>query len=392
MSQQQQPIILRGHIDEVTSVYFEKSTSNLSSSSLFSGDLKGNFNIFNLETRRVKQSIPNHHNGCILGFYQDDHYLYSQGREGCIKRLDLNQINISSSSPSSSSLEWYYNSIFSFCKFAPCRIGSSLSFFVPCDKEQVMLLDCREKQTLDGYKSSLMIAPPVSQYSSLSAFGMLTGMVCIDHSQYLLCSYEGGVIVEFDVRKLSEPTFVLENFEKQENLEGEQPKFCNYRDLIGVRHIYDLHNAQDPIIAINYQSELDKIIIGASSTQIHVMDRANIPTNSSIDTNNNHSFTGEQTSYSFEMKSGGVNDISCYNMSGVASTSQMSRLMFAGCWDGSVRVFDLKRKKKLAVYKYHENAIRSLDFKENNKEILLAAGCKDSKISIWNVNFETKRK
>ena len=47
-----------------------------------------------------------------------------------------------------------------------------------------------------------------------------------------------------------------------------------------------------------------------------------------------------------------------------------------------MRVFNGKSLKPLAILKYHSEGVRVVGFSENN---LLAGGCKDGKISLWDV-------
>lgn len=415
------PIILRGHISEVTAVQFYKhAPSETSRLLLFSGDLKGHLNIFSMETRRVKHSFQKYHQHSILGFYQpkeDQHVLFSQGREGCIKRLDLNHLSTTGGGSCSNNDDtqnnnhgqsWNFNSIFSFCKFTPFLYhNNAMSFFVPSEKDHTLLIDCR--MSADDC-SKFSIAPPTQVYDK--PFGMLTSMVCIENSSYLLCAYEAGIIVEFDVRKLSS------NF-------SSSTMTSDNNEYIQVRSIYDVNTPHEPTICMNYQSVLDEILIGTAGNSMSVLARR---PRHGIDIKEEANLDGTcKIKHSFSMTSAGINDICCmneqqsYGLDGIANgnnkdekkcSSLMSRLAFAGCWDGNIRVFDLRKKKKLAVYKYHEESIRSLDCIEhssgssfdfnqgsnevnshscNRNNILLAAGSKDSKISIWNVDFEVKK-
>ncbi|KAG2381557.1 hypothetical protein C9374_005941 [Naegleria lovaniensis] len=409
------PIILRGHVSEVTTVQFKKHNTRVSSPSLllFSGDLKGHLNIFSLETRRVKHSFQNHHQHSILGFYQpkDENLLFSQGREGCIKSLDFNHVSTTNSNKDSQNFgqSWNFNSIFSFCKFTPFLYHDhAMSFFVPSEKDNVLLLDCR--MSADEC-SKFSIAPPTQVYDK--PFGMLTSMMSIENSSYLLCAYEAGIIVEFDVRKLRS------NFS---NLSSTAETMNSSNEYITVRSIYDVNNPHEPTICMNYQSQLDEILIGTSGNSMHVLARK-----PQSDTVQVHPLDDSSCNikHSFEMTSAGINDICCMNEESSNQlfeskknendsknkhhSSLMSRLAFAGCWDGNIRVFDLRKNKKLAVYKYHQEGIRSLDYVEysndssllgfthanekqpSDKNILLAAGSKDSKISIWNVDFAVKK-
>ena len=51
-------------------------------------------------------------------------------------------------------------------------------------------------------------------------------------------------------------------------------------------------------------------------------------------------------------------------------------------WDGQIRLFSGKKLTALAVLSYHKSSVQTLAFATDN---ILAAGCKDGLISVWNV-------
>ena len=355
------PSVLRGHIDEVSAVYFQRAPPMISEDQLnqptvlFSGDLKGNLNVFNMETRRVRHSIQKYHDHTILAFFQSPHinssHLYSQGREGCVKCLDLSRISEGDEGMLVGS--WNYQSIFSFCRFAPCQLSNTATtFFVPCEKEEVLLLDCRGgSQNVPTCK----ISPPTQAYDK--PFGMITSIVTLEESHLLWLAYEGGLIAEFDVRMLGQ--------------ERNEPT---------LRHIFDTLNQQDPIICTAYQNQLDKILVGTAGCDLLMIDRS-----SSLKSPTSLS------SHKFPLQNPGVSHVLCSDVG--EGNEMMNRLSFAACWNGDIRVFDLKKKKKLATYKYHTQTVNCLDYScGSDGNIRLAAASKDSKISVWNVQFEKKAK
>ena len=60
-----------------------------------------------------------------------------------------------------------------------------------------------------------------------------------------------------------------------------------------------------------------------------------------------------------------------------------------GCWDNTVRLFSLKRESKLkalGALKFHTDSVDCVEFSwRNEAKILLAAGGKDGKVSIWDI-------
>ena len=65
-----------------------------------------------------------------------------------------------------------------------------------------------------------------------------------------------------------------------------------------------------------------------------------------------------------------------------AQVRRDGKLLFVGGWDGIIRVYTWKKMRLLALLKYHTETINCMCFNDNNFTI---AGCKDGKISIWDV-------
>ncbi|KAL9655949.1 hypothetical protein ABK040_007570 [Willaertia magna] len=413
MKKQQQaclPIILRGHTEEISSLRFNKSNNNNNNNNelnLFSGDIKGNLNIFSLETRRIKHTLQNYHEQSILCILNNngcnENLLYTQGREGIIKCLDLNQLK--------EITNWKFQSIYSFCKFS--FNSKNNLFFVPYDKEQVQVIDSRIKQNVDNEYQQLssinLISPAINELNNLNlqnkAFGMVTHLKTFNETLWI--SYEGGLIVEYDIRKINKPL-----------------------------RIFDINNVMEPIICFEYFSLQNQLCVGTAGKNIPILQRS-ITSASFIEQEQELEQDKEENTkmeyctdlyHTFELSKAGVNDLlsvkqedisqyfknnnSCGNDNNTDinnnstksgnSGHYFNRLLFSACWDGNIRVFDVKRKKKLAVYKYHNASVNCLDYTivnnntsnstEAKEEILLAAGSKDCRISVWNVHFETKKR
>ena len=71
---------------------------------------------------------------------------------------------------------------------------------------------------------------------------------------------------------------------------------------------------------------------------------------------------------------------------GAAFIRDDCRIVAVGSWNGDIHIYGWKKMKALAILKYHKDAINSLSFSSTK---LLAAGCKDGRISLWNVYQDT---
>lgn len=56
------------------------------------------------------------------------------------------------------------------------------------------------------------------------------------------------------------------------------------------------------------------------------------------------------------------------------------RLLAAGCWDSTVRLFDCKSLKPLAVLKHHFKSVRAVAFSPAH---LLLTASEDKRLSLW---------
>nr|XP_054749397.1 guanine nucleotide-binding protein subunit beta-like protein 1 [Lytechinus pictus] len=79
---------------------------------------------------------------------------------------------------------------------------------------------------------------------------------------------------------------------------------------------------------------------------------------------------------------------------GVASLSLRDdkKILVSGGWDSRVRVWTWKKLKPLAVLNHHSETVNSLDFssRTDSKGYLMAAGSKDTHISVWSLYNDPK--
>ncbi|XP_027035145.2 guanine nucleotide-binding protein subunit beta-like protein 1 [Tachysurus fulvidraco] len=67
-----------------------------------------------------------------------------------------------------------------------------------------------------------------------------------------------------------------------------------------------------------------------------------------------------------------------------------SKIVASGGWDGSVRIFNWKMMKPLAVLQHHKDLVHCVVFSDHPEpsKRLMAAGSKDQRISIWSIYTE----
>lgn len=60
------------------------------------------------------------------------------------------------------------------------------------------------------------------------------------------------------------------------------------------------------------------------------------------------------------------------------------RILAVGCWNGTLKIFSWKSVTALAVLPPHDHSVQTIAF-TNQPPYLFAAGCKDGRISIWDL-------
>jgi len=119
----------------------------------------------------------------------------------------------------------------------------------------------------------------------------------------------------------------------------------------------------DPIMALFVDTETFKVFTGSAGNLLKLV---------SINKEN------------FELDT--CNTVSTqYSGCSSAQVRRDSKLLFVGGWDGKIRVYTWRKMKLLAVLKYHTETINCMCFNDKN---LIIVGCKDGKISIWDVYSE----
>lgn len=162
-----------------------------------------------------------------------------------------------------------------------------------------------------------------------------------------------GEIMAFKVVKLEFSTFLLIAFESGHLYLWDQEKRLKVNEM----------KFEDCPMALDFDATTMKGILGNQSEKVWVF---------CLDKN-----------FEFHIKK----QIALVNP-GVASVAIRpdSKIVALGCWDGKLRLYSWKSLVILAVLDTHSATIQDLGFfYSNDNKYLLAAGSKDSRISLWDL-------
>lgn len=345
---QQQPIaVLRGHASEVTSVRFHPKTSTL-----YSGDLNGQMIEWNIATRRAAFTYTDAHSQNILQIHHSDTITCSQGREGVLKCWDLEtKKNIHS-------LHYitpYETQQLSFCKFS--MSGTLLA--LPHSKNVIALHHVNQPQE----QVVGVIDPDQKMRGSGLNKGMLMSL-CLykeNENEFLLCGMENGQTLLYDLRNLESPIkeYLAPRIEKKND--GE--------DVF--EGADEFPTVGDPVLSLTKHG--DKLICGTTGNALSIV-----------------SIPEQKVVKQYELVQPGISDVVAYDDH---PDKIISRLLCTAGWDHRVRIYDLKRHKPLALYKYHTVTVNCVDIQRvqtDNQGYLLASGSKDNRIALWPLEFKNK--
>lgn len=68
---------------------------------------------------------------------------------------------------------------------------------------------------------------------------------------------------------------------------------------------------------------------------------------------------------------------------GAVAIRHDSKIVASGGWDKQLRVYDYRRRKQLAVLKYHRGGVLDVCFQQRTQQ--LASASKDGSIAVWSI-------
>ncbi|XP_067120577.1 guanine nucleotide-binding protein subunit beta-like protein 1 isoform X1 [Centruroides vittatus] len=305
---------LRHHTGEVTSLSFVDELSDYPH--LLSGSTTGEVFLWNLKTYRVDNKLEAHKKKHILWVESLGNNIFTQGRDGLVNIWnydDNDKWKISRSIPAPTA---------GFCQ---CDI-SKLKNLIAVPGEKACQID------LYDFEKCSLVSTLIPESSD--KYGMCICVKWLKPGNYILCGYENGKIILWDINQAAvlseltchkEPVFGLD-FDDSVKWEGIT---CSAEEKLCVFSMK------------NFLSLVEKNCIvlpttGASSVAVR----------------------------------------------------QDGKIVASGGWDGIIRLFSWKTLKPLAYLNFHKSAINCLKFyagKSENYAKLLAAGSKDKRITLWSI-------
>ncbi|CAM6049931.1 unnamed protein product [Sphagnum compactum] len=326
--------VLRGHRAAVNVVTFHSP-----SGTLLSGDADGELKIWDLRRHRPLSSSRVHTPAAgVIGISAADtsNKILSQGRDGTVKCWQLTESTLSRQPLLTIKTDSYH-----FCKLSlsesatmsseseaivgNTKIGSGAAVIAIAGKEPsiIELWDI-------GSGKCVQKLPQERLGPSTDHWGFILVECILSRGIYLLfCSYEDGTMMVWDIRHAAAP-------------------------LIQAR----LHD--EPVLSI----AIDRIGAGGVS--------------GSADGNLMFFFLDYQEN-TFVVKKkvegqAGIGDIAIRGDDKLVAT--------AG-WDHRVRIYDYKRRKPLAILRYHTETVTGVTFREDMK--WMATSSRDSTIALWSL-------
>lgn len=226
-------------------------------------------------------------------------------------------------------------------------------------------------------------------------YGMLMALsFCSDDNRYLFSAgYENGHAVLFDIRKAS-------------NAIKDYSLFSN--PILCLRGDFNPENQQSILLsgAIGntfYAIPIDsgfgssEQLIAADKKETNVVDensskrfrdpiKMELPHHSLIKQQENGEKTNKQKVNDDLTDAMDVDESIGINSIDIRSSDH--RIFATGNWNGTIDVFDLKKKKSLGTLRNHWEAVNCIRFERNSTR--MASASKDLKIAIWNINPQKK--
>eukprot|EP00216_Chloropicon_sp_CCMP2111_P005299 CAMPEP_0198236900 /NCGR_PEP_ID=MMETSP1446-20131203/2799_1 /TAXON_ID=1461542 ORGANISM="Unidentified sp, Strain CCMP2111" /NCGR_SAMPLE_ID=MMETSP1446 /ASSEMBLY_ACC=CAM_ASM_001112 /LENGTH=337 /DNA_ID=CAMNT_0043918877 /DNA_START=135 /DNA_END=1148 /DNA_ORIENTATION=+ len=325
--------VLRGHGCGVQAVAFHPENNAL----LLSGDSNGKVKVWDLTIRRPKEErdVNTPEVGLLSLHFCGPNHVVSQGRDGMVKCWDLERFaTASNTQPVSTFSTGCYN----FCRLA-CMPHSSKSI-IP---------------NADGPPETSTVALPGSDTSIIELWDLKT---CVKVSQ--IDSAKCGKFGMCMALKLSRGL--------------ESPGFCNvwagYES--GEIACWDLRKSAEPLVNENFNSE-----------PIMTMDVDDVKGDSGVcggaDVNvvmfkYNKTVHKLDSVHVFQNPRPGLADL-CIR--------EDKRIFASAGWDNHVRIFDFKKRRPLAVLKYHRQACNAVCFSADMEH--MSSASQDGNVAIWSI-------
>ncbi|KYR00102.1 guanine nucleotide-binding protein subunit beta-like protein 1 [Tieghemostelium lacteum] len=337
--------ILRGHNSYINSVVFDRWNPNI----LYSGSGDGELRIWDIQEKKCLESYPMAHRDSrgILSMQSiklsnGQSHLVTQGRDGTIKlwRCTESQLTLvetlETSSISLAKCSTFVASLGGTNQEGTPDINSSANLLAMASDELPSNVDLWDLNT----KEVVVKCKPTNP--SLLGVCMSLKLFSNPDSGHLnlLSGYENGSIVLWDIR---------------------QPDKLLYTNKIH----------EEPVLAMDISG--NKVVSGGGDT---LLCQFSI-TKSEDQTSNDDSF---EILNKYQLPNQGISEIKIRPDKKIIAT--------AG-WDHRVRIFNFKKHTPLAILKYHEESVYTIDFNTNN---ILASASKDMRIALWSIYNDNNTK
>lgn len=397
----------RGHLDSVNACTF------VSSDLLISGSCDGEFRIWNVTSRRCLM-VKKAHIEPILSLQRvyssdDIHSFISHSRDGKLNVWDMNSLSSAASTPV---LSLFHGSRH-FCNASTCATVPNIVITSSSDETQILMHDLRSGGIVNtitqegnnnnkwGMVNSLLLDSPNASCSHPRLFsGYEDGSIALydfRHSKLPLCSEKlhSLPVLSMDVCQhkdkhvvsiltgSADNSLVLSTLDctgndNDINIEADSSKepMASTLKTISTEPV----NIPQPLICAN-PSEHSTHTKKSSLTEAL---RSSKPLEQQVAFGNNTNLSNIYSS-STSIKEKHRHNISQEGTSSVCFRSD-GRIFVSGHWDNSVRVFETKSAKPLAILNHHRSSVFSVCFAPSGENAgLFASGSKDGTIALWDL-------
>lgn len=359
--------VLRGHQSAVNSVAFI-GLPNSDSRVLCSGSLDGTLKVWDLLTRRAEASVKNAHSeSSITSVVTSTHdrdgnsdaaTVVTSGRDGLLKIWDMNGL-IASGGSGVEPVNVYATGAKHFCNTATDSSHPHMILSPCADESQVLLIDRRCQ------------APQVHLKAS-STLGMITSLKldgCGIYSNSTILGFEGGGVATLDLRNYTSVDLSPSNSPTDSNRAPEMREL-SFHDGRPSMLFESMHGGQ-PVLSIAVSRES-----GSTAQEGYTMYTAGADRTTNRIAVDGDAFKSMQVQH----PSAGTSSVALRGD---------GKLLASGHWDNTVRVFDTKALRPLAVLRHHRDCVFAvawappMDTRGSGQT--LATASKDGTIALWNL-------